>query len=304
MSRARDLANVADDVSTGTVVTTESPSLGRRNLIINGGFDVWQRSTDETGTFFTYVTADRWRHYNGSMSMRSYRVDVSSDSAVPTQYAIGLEVSPDNWGLQHRVEYVKAGTYTLSFYIKASTSGSLKLYDSADSVSITTDWQRVSKTLTVSSSGQFDTFVVNNTSQTLNGTVFITGVQLEVGDTATPFEHRSYGEELALCQRYYQELGGVLDASIASGMSTSGSVARFVIKYATVMRTAPTFSGTDFFVTDNSTYNAVVSSLGFIQTSNNSARLQLNTNNVMTQYRPAFLNPDTSAGTLKLDAEL
>lgn len=32
---------------------------------------------------------------------------------------------------------------------------------------------------------------------------YITGVQLEVGDTVTPFEHRSYGEELALCQRYY-----------------------------------------------------------------------------------------------------
>jgi hypothetical protein len=32
----------------------------------------------------------------------------------------------------------------------------------------------------------------------------ITGVQLEVGDTATPFEHRSYGQELTLCQRYYQ----------------------------------------------------------------------------------------------------
>ena len=43
-----------------------------------------------------------------------------------------------------------------------------------------------------------------NWKSTASATYEITGVQLEVGDTATPFEHRSYGEELALCQRYYQ----------------------------------------------------------------------------------------------------
>jgi len=42
---------------------------------------------------------------------------------------------------------------------------------------------------------------------TLNNYWQITGVQLEVGPLATPFEHRSYGEELALCQRYFQEVG-------------------------------------------------------------------------------------------------
>ena len=36
-------------------------------------------------------------------------------------------------------------------------------------------------------------------------TLFLTGVQLEVGDNATPFEHLSFGEELVLCQRYYQK---------------------------------------------------------------------------------------------------
>jgi len=40
--------------------------------------------------------------------------------------------------------------------------------------------------------------------ETVNATWQITGVQLEVGDTATPFEHRSYGDELARCQRYFQ----------------------------------------------------------------------------------------------------
>ena len=61
---------------------------------------------------------------------------------------------------------------------------------------------------------------------------YLTGVQLEVGDTATPFEHRSYGEELALCQRYYigstdsasgyRMFSGITDASylaISSGFS-------------------------------------------------------------------------------------
>ena len=38
-------------------------------------------------------------------------------------------------------------------------------------------------------------------------TFYLTGVQCEIGDTATPFEHRSYGDELARCQRYYQRIG-------------------------------------------------------------------------------------------------
>ena len=49
-----------------------------------------------------------------------------------------------------------------------------------------------------------------HSSQTLDfmtnaGEAYLTGVQLEVGDIATPFEHRSYGEELQLCHRYYQD---------------------------------------------------------------------------------------------------
>ena len=64
----------------------------------------------------------------------------------------------------------------------------------------------------------------------------ITGIQWELGDQATPFEHRSYGDELALCQRYYYSSG---DESTFYGQrySTSNS---FVVKdLPVVMRNTP-----------------------------------------------------------------
>jgi hypothetical protein len=45
------------------------------------------------------------------------------------------------------------------------------------------------------------TSIYDSTDRTFS----ITGVQMELGATATAFEHRTYGEELALCQRYYQK---------------------------------------------------------------------------------------------------
>ena len=48
----------------------------------------------------------------------------------------------------------------------------------------------------------------------------LTGVQLEVGSVATPFEHRSFGEELAMCQRYFQTvMTGTINVSSSSGIN-------------------------------------------------------------------------------------
>ena len=71
--------------------------------------------------------------------------------------------------------------------------------------------------------------------ETSGATLYITGVQLEVGDTATPFEHRSYGDELARCQRYYYEN----PAFTGTGLGTS-TIARATATHPTSMRTSPT----------------------------------------------------------------
>ena len=87
-------------------------------------------------------------------------------------------------------------------------------------------------------SGNYDQFngQVNNASSTDNNW-YLCGVQLEAGEQATPFEHRSYGDELAACQRYYEQTG-------AGGFAKANSSTEFWIghKFSVTKRANPTTS--------------------------------------------------------------
>jgi hypothetical protein len=78
-------------------------------------------------------------------------------------------------------------------------------------------------------------------SATNGATFYITGVQLEKGSTATSFDYRPYGTELALCQRYYYKLKATVAFSdFGSGYATTTATATIFIPFPVVMRTAPT----------------------------------------------------------------
>ena len=84
-----------------------------------------------------------------------------------------------------------------------------------------------------------------------NDAFYITGVQLETGSVATPFEHRSIGHELELCKRYYQVLvddGNAKSFGNATGYNTS--TIHLVTPLRPEMRTTPTLdytTGTDYY---------------------------------------------------------
>ena len=74
-----------------------------------------------------------------------------------------------------------------------------------------------------------------------NGATFdVTGVQLEVGSVATPFEHRSYGDELARCQRYFQVC--IRNEEFVTACVTSSSGANTGLAFVNEMRAAPTIT--------------------------------------------------------------
>ena len=82
-----------------------------------------------------------------------------------------------------------------------------------------------------------------NLIATLNATWYITGLQLEVGKNATEFEHRSYGEELALCQRYYHRIYNGTQRNntrFAIGSAVSSGDLDFIFDLPVTMRSVPT----------------------------------------------------------------
>ena len=221
MSRAQLTSTV--EQNTGGAV---SPYVAGKNILINGGMDIWQRGTSSTGigTAKTFL-ADRW-YANSANAATTFGYTQSSSVTTGFQYAAKIQRTASNTGtnaiyFQQDIETSNsipfAGqTVTISLYAKAganfssaSNALSVNLVSgtgtdqsqyfafltgqatvASGTATLTTSYQRFAFTGTVSSSATQLGISINYTPVGTAGaddSFFVTGVQVERGSVATPF---------------------------------------------------------------------------------------------------------------------
>ena len=145
---------------------------------------------------------------------------------------------------------------------------------------------------------------------TNDATIEITGVQLEVGDHPTSFEFLSYGQELQLCKRYYQQYVNLMGAGIVPDNSSKSYNHGF--NFPVEFRSTPSLTTTNTgsnggqIITDGST-NASVTSLLSSLMNTESAHIDFNITADLVNFRPAMLGQPQSSTyntTYKFSAEL
>ncbi|CAI3700122.1 hypothetical protein CNEO4_80131 [Clostridium neonatale] len=179
--------------------------LSNSNLLINGDFQVWQRGKSFSNLSYGQYTADRW------------------NIAVPNSDMTNITVNKEGGGI--KISNPNGQNTFLRYFIEESDSSflfgktltlSVKLKNDPNIKCIT--WKFIDNTKDNNKTERFDIIDINIGYAidkkslvvqliTINGYHDITyeWAKLEIGDKATPFYSRSYGEELQLCQRYYEK---------------------------------------------------------------------------------------------------
>ena len=308
------------------------------------GVDRWKGEDGTDGDFTIQQTTTAPAGFNNSTKITITNADASLGATQYSyfgQVIEGYNFADLGWGtanaktvtLSFWVQSSVTGTYTASFINNAQN----RSYPATFTISSANTWEY--KTITVAgdttgtwlttNDGGLKLYICMGTGSTYTGTgnawsgslyfnatgsvnlintagatFYITGVQLEVGSTATSFDYRPYGTELALCQRYCNRLDYANTASVNTGYVDSATSARGGLIFPT-MRTsasASASSGTHFKL-DNGAGAYVGTGISFDGLTPTSARMILTSSGMTGGQGGIFLSVNNSAYIL-LTAEL
>ena len=328
MSRARDVADVQDNLG-GAV----PPFVAGKNAVINGGMDIWQRSTSSS-TLGNYTTADRW--YVGAWSGTG---TYSRDSTlIPSGSLYSLKFTASATAQPYMIQAIETlnaislanQTVTLSAQVASSASSNMDLilqYATTTDESVAGTYTAatlVSTSSTVTTSTTFAkksvTYILPSTAKTLRiivqststiasaATVNLGQVQLELGSLATPFA-RTGGTiqgELAACQRYYfRAVAGTAGGYLGNGFASGATTTTMQVPLPVPMRVVPTsLDYANLRVIDQvSAYTGGTYILSS-DVSQTIGAVYLSGTSGLTQYRPLYLTGTASTGYIGFNAEL
>jgi hypothetical protein len=283
-------------------------------------------------------------NYLGCTSSSAYSVG-SSDEFNVSQRIEGLNVADLGFGTANAstvtVSFWVRSSLTGTFGGSLYNSGNSRSYPFTYTISLANTWEQKSITVAGDTSGTWLTTnglglgvnfslgagttrsgtagawaSANYASATgatsvvgTNGaTFYITGVQLEKGSTATSFDYRPYGTELALCQRYYQRsssISGNYNYLSNWGSNASTTVLRCTFPLKTSLRTSP--SSVDFAnlcIDDNLSAPSVTAVAIYNTSAADAVGLQATVASGLTQYRPAIIANVGGIGYIGVSAEL
>jgi len=139
-----------------------------------------------------------------------------------------------------------------------------------------------------------------------DNTFEMTGLQVEVGSQATSFEHRSFGEELLLCQRYFNRRGQTQDLSSgydawATGTNIASTVTRIAIPYPVAMRAKPTLSTNgNISMSGGSSFSSIASNYASLK----SGMADLSVSGGTSGYGHLVYSQNSSNDYFDLDSEM
>jgi len=307
---------------------------GRRNILINGDFKVSQRGDYSSATSVSSSTyyLDRWKTDISGVTATIQRQTVTLPDGTQTysaKMAATSTVANSYLQLQQFVEifpYMQGRTVTMSAWVRSNRQVRLRLeasfnYDSLKSHSGSGNWEYITQTVTLGTSLSTLKFgvILWNSSGANTGTstganitsgdyLEFANYQVEFGKVATPFEQRSYGEELILCQRYCAKFGGgSTNDAFGSGFS-AGTAFYVFVPLPVSMRTTPvlTLYGTasDITVTAPAVVAAANGTPTVIGTGINSTVLQISSATSITTGYAVYARVTTSSTWFTMTAEI